>query len=294
MSKISDFVQKYVTTDQELRKTFYHYTNLTALESILRKKSIWLSDSAFQNDAVEFKHGFEIAMRIMRGMAEQTDGNPAWKENINKFFNYLSDGKNMPRVFIFSLTQKRDVLPHWSRYATSSQGICLGVNLYAFLRTQVGAPMPWLPYKIIYDRDLQEKSFTDSFTTIQECFTENPSGDEKFLNNLLSETIVALTYLCSSFKNDHFSDESETRLILASVINDPKLKEAVDFHFRRELMIPHIATSIANNNVPLSEIFPEILVPINSDLNRESLRVLCLKYGISQEAIKISDVPLRS
>ena len=62
-NKIKDEVKKCFAVNAE---GVVHYTDLSALISIVNNNSLWLSDYRFLNDTNEFRDGYKILLKVLK------------------------------------------------------------------------------------------------------------------------------------------------------------------------------------------------------------------------------------
>ena len=213
------------------QKIYYHYTSLESFYNIVKDKSFRLTNLKSSNDKKELyytKDNFYKDFKTVIANAYESNYKE-WlcglyldlENHSDTFSEYCKTIKN-GEAFALSLSQKRDNLTHWDRYAKGCTGICIGVNINAITALLKKYRMDYwgknvIMYgDVIYDDNTLEtidSLFRDLYNALND--TENP--DKEYLNSIYSNnsyTIPISIYSKISMfvKNKDFIDENETRL----------------------------------------------------------------------------------
>jgi hypothetical protein len=295
--KLKPFFSQFFPTEEQYAKTYYHYTRLEALVGMLENKTLWFNDILFQNDQSEYLHGMGLAKKIFNQSIQPYENNDyiVWAAKL--FAQQLTDPNEIFRIYTFSLTQNRDTLAHWSRYGKTSQAVCIGFDLKAlsYAEKADGSAPTFDPYPVIYNEKDQEKAFKALFDHLFQHLVETPSlkHDTVTLGQVFSYTFSMVAYLSSFFKNTHFEDEAELRLITGMILSKAVEPDFMRFRFQGNAMIPYVVSTFQNANIKPANYIKEILLPKHAAFNENALRLLCFKYGLPREIIKVSEVPYR-
>ena len=112
---------------------YYHYTSVSALYEIVRNKTLLLSGVQSLNDMEEASYSVEDFERDFKTLYESKKYD---------FINYLYEKAFLPKKldfeelakpeidpFVFSVSERRDNLAHWDRYADLRKGVCIGIDV---------------------------------------------------------------------------------------------------------------------------------------------------------------------
>lgn len=235
--KIKQFQNEYVPSHDTYSQTFYHYTKLSTLNEILKKRELWFTDIEFQNDTAEFRHGLNLAKQVFVDVKASMNLSDFAKDIANSYEKEINNmGKNF-RIFTFSLTRNQDSLANWSRYARSNQGVSIGFDISQIGLAEGKPTASFVPYQVIYDNSAQVKAFEKLFKLSLDHIQKNQGLTKEEIRIIGSLAIAMATYLCSFFKNEHFQDENELRFIKSI---DVRESNEVQFRFQNETMIPYI------------------------------------------------------
>lgn len=117
---------------------YYHYTSLDALYSIISNRTLWLTSLKSSNDKRELYYTVDDFLSDFEAVCEAEEPG-----NIKECFNMLKNNINTniqqftkvcttkTKPYALCLSDKRDNLTHWDRYAASSTGVCIGINVAA-------------------------------------------------------------------------------------------------------------------------------------------------------------------
>jgi hypothetical protein len=104
--------------------TFYHYTDVPALLSMLTTGEIWLSDATFLNDRTEVQFGLDVTLACLaevRSDPSNSDLADFLEATIACFEN-----KKRPAAFVCCFSLNGDDLSQWRGYAGRGKGIAIG------------------------------------------------------------------------------------------------------------------------------------------------------------------------
>jgi len=181
---IDIFLEKYDDSD-----IIYHYCSMEAFYSIMKTKSLWLSDSKYMNDKYEGSWVDIVIKEVLINLEPfyQKEFIQNYKANYEKMKN--------KRTYLCCFSQASDKLSQWRGYANDGQGIAIGFSKKAFYLTG-NFDFELALNDVTYNKDMQKKSIKESI--------------ELFLKNKIDINNKEVAYF---FKNPSFYEEVETRLI---------------------------------------------------------------------------------
>lgn len=192
----------------------YHYCSRIVFESILNTKEVWLSDITKMNDQSEYKSGYEIIREVLSeyGLKNHDIANEMSDENLNQTF----------QILIGCFSRNGDLKSQWSEYAEQGTGVSIGFDADKIKQFN------------LFNRFI-ENSFEPISSTVNFI---NVNYDERLLRSyaraiiekhinsqspikwtLLSRTLM---HLSISYKDSFFSEENETRAVVAL---EPKIND---------------------------------------------------------------------
>lgn len=197
----------------------YHYTSLESFQGIVESEDLWLTESAFMNDASEIEHGIALAREVFEPIA--TSESP-----IADVLRGLASVTvvERPRINLACFSSARDSLSQWRGYSGKAAGVALGFTPESLMRG-LGYPsectMTWVLYS-----DEQKRALLDCFARFfSEAYRRDAQrkisvrqrdgsskdfyptdGYAKSLRGLFFELVVCC-------KDAAFADEREIRMV---------------------------------------------------------------------------------
>lgn len=138
MNRMENRMQYFENVEKVKPQVYYHYTSLDALFNIIYNKSLWLTSLKSSNDKKELFYTVDDFIRDFETLCETEKS-----EHIRECFEFLicnarskidkmkKECTSKRKPYALCLSDKRDNLTHWDRYATSSTGVCIGINVAA-------------------------------------------------------------------------------------------------------------------------------------------------------------------
>ncbi|WPM29030.1 DUF2971 domain-containing protein [Pseudomonas sp. P1B16] len=271
----------------------FHYTDVNAVFSILKYKSLWATDVRFLNDSEEMHNGISILVDYIKHQGENF---PDRHEFFTSAVEYVERGlagkagygiERRP-VYVCSFSRAEDLLSQWRAYGT-----------YA-IEFEVD-DIPHNLMNCVYDED--EKVSQASTTALQSLMVI--SNDLKLNDGMLGadgvEAFSDLVELAATFKHNSFSEEQEVRIIVGHDV-DPEIEDGLDMNFRSrgDILIPYV-----NLDVPFESIKAIHVGPMkNQDLAYISMKsyvetlhldreITALNYSHKINVVK-SSIPYRA
>ena len=190
MNRFENRMKFFEEVEEVKPRIYYHYTSLDALYSIISNRTLWLTSLKSSNDKKELFYTVDDFLRDFEIVCETEES-----ENIKECFNMLKSNidanielftkacavKSKP--YALCLSNKRDNLTHWDRYAASSTGVCIGINVAAL--------------NVLYSRTRSEGFGSSLFDIGKALYTE-----EEIHRFIRSETIRNMNVLLDIIKED--------------------------------------------------------------------------------------------
>lgn len=107
----------------------WHYTDSAGLEGIVKTSRLRLGDARFLNDRTERRYGFDLAIKICEERAADVDPSSL----IAAARSSLVGLPSISNLYICSLSQRRDSVSQWQRYAAAGFGYCIGFDTRQFV-----------------------------------------------------------------------------------------------------------------------------------------------------------------
>jgi len=104
----------------------YHYTDDTGLRGILETGKFWLSDIFNLNDPSELKHGYSLAITLLKRKAANNSVAVAEFIKILESFGKSGGNIELANYFICSFSSCGNDLGQWRAYADNGRGYALG------------------------------------------------------------------------------------------------------------------------------------------------------------------------
>jgi len=180
------------------RGTVYHYTSAEGISGIIDKHEIWMSNTAFMNDTTELKE-----LEKATGIKDSDFTNDAVKEEW-RGRGPQAGSYERNQYYMASFSRKKDSLEQWRAYGN----FCIGFDAgkLAIIRRKI------FLYECLYTEDELRKWILEK-EGIPE-WTSLPDEDQR------KNAAYNLLYVASmKYKNKHFRNEEEIRLVATSYHN---------------------------------------------------------------------------
>jgi len=211
---------------------YYHYTTLDALYNIVTQKTFRLTSLRTSNDKKELFYKPDYFLADFEAICSKEED-----ESIRKYFMLVKESIEQNSVefsrgcrervlpYALCLSEKRDNLTHWDRYASGCTGVCIGVNVAAlevYLRRMGSLAFGSGLYdvkKVMYaevDRELYIRngliSFFELLSEQEKERGGQPNWKEIIHSNAYVYAAAIFQQLARFSKMDSFVDEDEVRL----------------------------------------------------------------------------------
>ncbi len=332
-----EYLQKVENIQPQI---YYHYTSLEALFSIIKDKTFRMTSLRSSNDSKELSYNVQQFMADFKSVCEkETDKDTKYffelliKNVEDNIIRFEKECKTRHTPYALCLSQKRDNLTHWDRYASSCSGVCIGFNVAAldvlYLRTN----------NYIFGMnlfDIEETLYTEE-ALIQSIrnktfkYIDMLAKSTKNLPQIDPLTIIergGFVYMAAVYqnimkfvKNSSFIDEGEIRVYheTESISNTRKLIKSMakDLDSSKEINFEKMFDNLVSilgikekqfmmskngirsyHNLCLEKIWgsgliPEIILGPACVQNRKELQWFLSKNGLGDTKVSVSSVPIR-
>jgi hypothetical protein len=237
----------------------FHYCNLDTFISMIKNRSVWLTDVSMSNDSQElrwFKNEFYtyiaykiqnnpdpitykicetiISLAIFNGYDVPYEGLvPHTKQiqKVNSFFDFS-------RCYAFCLSELGDSLGQWRGYACDGMGVSIGFKRKYFDILHDACICSYNRFmfsKVNYGNKKINELFDEIWTINQ----NDPSASNRDRSLYIAQLLFNVSFVAPLFKNPSFQEEKEWRVEYS--IND------YDYN--------HKITELLNNDAMYSEVY---------------------------------------
>lgn len=285
----------------------YHYTSVDGLLGILQPKQMifWFSDVNFLNDKREGKEVyryFEALCKKLKNDNRISDDYYTFlrglKRNQNKmYFPYCYNEEKLRTVlstydaYVLCFSQNKDSLPMWNYYSKSGtyQGYNIEIDVQSFLddirKNRSGYNI--VSQKVLYN--FEDGRLDDLIIQNKKTAATEPEEAKYNILNALEE----IRYV---YKDDHFTHEKETRIVIFLPRKKPPKKFEkeghpfeVKFRTSNNYIIPYIECPIPKDCLSSITIGPLIA----QQEAKQSLQKFLKSRGYNNVEINCSNVPVR-
>ena len=320
------------------KEVYYHYTSLESLYSIVTSKTFRLTSLKSSNDKKEFCYSpDEFIIDFSKVCIDEGEDTKKFFQQINKSievnkasFYKLCRVKSRP--YALCLSEKKDNLTHWDRYANGCSGVCIGFNtssLRVYMQRMSSLSFGIGLYdieKIIYASKQKISYIQNELTHILSILCHHRLLEDMVIEKYIQENgymyaSLIFRQLMKFSKDSSFIDEDEVRLyhdatsikdglhlleLLASSENS-KLYRTLKKNFSslvNQLQIEEEKFFVAKNgirsyrNLCLQEIWgagtiPEIILGPMCIQSKNELRFFLNSNGLKGTKVSVSKVPIR-
>lgn len=209
MNLLSEIMRAF---SEQYRGIVYHYTSAEGIAGIISNHEIWMSNTAFMNDTTE--------LRTLQKDPSILKDSDFTNEHVKRAWHNMPEREYDTNYYMASFSKVKDMLEQWRAYGS----YCIGFNSKELcLRKNVAL------YRCLYTaRDISKWILRGE---------RNKEWWKQNINELLAFSLIYIASM--KYKNAHFKNEKEVRLITVSNHNwsnnnSPKMYEH-DFpiHVRR-------------------------------------------------------------
>jgi hypothetical protein len=245
------------------RGVLYHYTGIDALLGIEASKSLFASHAYHLNDAGELLYGCGYIRREILQRIEQSDRSVSRSEanfyaHLRRWLDTFSNGYP---IFLFSLSERPDLLSQWRSYTKHGRGLALGLS-EPRVRALLGINAGFRLARCLYSKEDHERvahallgMCFESFVQRQDAKGSELKDEEirAFLESYREDFLQVMAVI----KHEAFSEEQEWRLVSPYVadLRDPRVK----FRAGAAMLVPYIELKLPIFDGP-SQLFDTVVL----------------------------------
>jgi len=237
------------------------------MHGIIDSNALRLGNAQCLNDQSEYQFGWGIINHVFDKAIAKRD---VFAAALAAFRDTTRDLTVGDRLFVCSLSARRDSLSQWQRYGANGSGYCLGFKMPQLLQA-VKASNIQLRH-LIYSHRTQTAAVQQVVNTYRPTFNRRNVVPAQNLELAFMRLLLTCTELALLFKTPHFQDEQEWRLILVAPSSQKTLRSKVRFSQRGNFVKPYIDIPVVGASDGLIPIQQIIYGPmLNTKLARSSL-----------------------
>lgn len=286
--------------DDGSNSNLYHYTKPEKLLSILESGTIRFSNALYLNDKEEVTYSYRLIVNLIDEMQDlNLELFSKIKEYFYKKYKNIIDGNdnftNKYEYYTISFSTDNDNLTLWNNYSKGQT--YTGYNI-GFCKKDLIADMERQGFhsvygNIIYNNEIQTtilKLIFEKWNKQYQKYTKakNSSKNLEKMQDTIFELIDILSIISLFFKNPHFKDEKEYRIIFISNFSPSSYKQTKIFE-KNGLFIPYIEYKFLKRTVSSINIGPTL----DENIFYTSTCRLLANFGYEKKTINRSKIPLR-
>lgn len=337
MNEFYNKMKYFEETEGVPAEIYYHYTTLEGLYSIITGKTFRLTSLKSSNDKKELFYKPEQFISDLEAVCKNKKDEEigeflqiienSVKENKEEF---LKQCKVERYPYALCLSEKKDNLTHWARYAAECTGVSIGFNvsaLHIYLNRMASRTFGIGLYdvgKTLYSFDEIESYICDKFYIFFDTFRDGwkeKEVQERIHKNGYSLAASVCMLVMKFVKNSSFVDEDEIRFyhdgasikttlqLVDSMASDLPVKlygnlkrnllsVMKELHLKEENFCLMRSGIRSYKNLCLEPIWgsgtiPEIVLGPMCTQNRNELRRFLKANGLEGTKVSVSEVPIR-
>ena len=125
----------------------WHFTRLSALESMVHGRQVWLSDLTKSNDADEIRFGLRRVLGVLEEVSPRWANQQHAKAVVQMAREVIADLDDRHALYGFCMSEERDTAHHWGAYGGGLQVRPAADDPYvaiAFDATAMAAPLEFI------------------------------------------------------------------------------------------------------------------------------------------------------
>lgn len=294
LNKVKTKISRYsIPRDDYMEGKGYHYTSVLALQQILNKQTLYLTNSEFLNDREEILYGLELIDKISKEVSNIYLDTEELKKLIMK---------SLRNTFILSFSLNEDSLTLWGNY-TNFEGYNIGFDFKKMFQCQKEGKVYFKGN--VLDEDENEIKYIlqrhdDIIININsKCIGEvvyNPLKQKEIIKELISayneacackgklsqdeqqlfkanqqeiknEIIMDLIHYINLFKHPGYQQEEEYRFVY--ILSELGYSNLVKFRNSRGLIIPYIEMGFNDDKISNEKGLPICSITIGPKSNMQ-------------------------
>jgi DUF2971 family protein len=272
-------------------RLLYHYTGVTGLRGIVDSGRVWATSIHYLNDRRELQHALDLTRNSMARLLSEASGTRAV---VLKAMEDELSRINLINMFVFSLSEQRDLLSQWRAYCPSG-GYALGFVTQRL--REVAYEQGFVLAPCVYDRGGQMEAIARCIeehrsATMMRAEASAQRGDD--LLRIGYEFGIRVLQVAPLLKDPSFVEEREWRLVSAPIPStDPRIR----FRERGSILVPYVELQVevpedGGDRATLKEV---MIGPMRDAFHAgHSLGSFLQSCGIRKYVIRNSEIPYRS
>lgn len=257
--------------------SLFHYTNATAVASIIAKSSLWFTHIEYLNDSTELDRGARILldrleMQNLFGLDKEA-ADRALEFVCASFSTHVRYGYEKSPLFTCSFSRAADLLSQWRAYGNYAVEFSMSA-----MRDQFDI------HDCIYDINKQRLHADLMVDSVIESVS---AGLEQ--NGVIGPDELAafnsLVISAAQFKDASFHEEQESRIIL-----DEPQPERVLHRSRGDMLVPYLELEFDRRAIRAIHVGPLA----NQVLAARAVKSLLVAHGMEMVPVVCSNTPFRS
>lgn len=255
----------------------YYYCKMDTFKSMLRTKTLWLTDLTRSNDAEEVKRAYYNLWKRIRTQLEATDID---KDVLASQFEMLDSAfevqSSVDVPFGCCFCSENDLVQQWREYGEDGFGVAVGFDLDAIPGLSQQYPITSADIsraigyeKVIYDSEQLEAEVS------QICYAAmRRYGYHAWLMAILP----TFKHYAAFIKNPTFRDEKETRIVYYP--DDGFINSINGLSDLETNVVPHYCLSWHNNG---ASALRSVTIGYENDANEEDIAKLLIQAGLTDD-----------
>lgn len=199
----------------------YHYTDVSAVQSIIQNKKLWLTDMRFLNDTEELLDGISYVRKVLNGRHRKDDYFASFLDYVTNYYeNHIEETANSFPFHTCSFSRHGDMLSQWRAYG--SYAVEFDSELF-----------DKKPVRCEYAKTNKIKRVREAIKEAEELVAQRMGKGPLHIITARNWVVVHLMQLAATFKNGGFREESEFRLLRNSI------EAEVKYRSRANILIPY-------------------------------------------------------
>jgi Protein of unknown function (DUF2971) len=292
--------------------SLYHYTTQNGLIGIIEKRSLWFTNIFYLNDASEYRYTYDLVEEELNKKEQNIARRFKYPDEflINRFLKdnlEFWDLSDYVVDFVFSFTEKPDLLSQWRGYCGNESGYCIEFDYEKIIKFA-----RYKDFKLeecIYEDEEQRKLIKDKIEEVYKyckdaSFIEilkkpkgllsqmaNTDEENERLNNIRRLFLLGFIKYAPIFKHPTFYQEREWRMFRPF---KKSTKVKTKFRSGKSMLIPYKDIQIAEcgEKMPIKRI---IVGPTNQPkLSKNAVIDLLMANSIKFCSVELSKIPYRN
>ncbi|HEX7043290.1 MAG TPA: DUF2971 domain-containing protein [Burkholderiales bacterium] len=199
----------------------YHYTTLTNAGHIFKSKSLWLTKIQYLNDETELKIAITCFRRAIEAAIE-IEPDEGKRELYRRTADQV-DSFEQTNICVGSFCDSGDLLSQWRSYGSSGGGVALGFRGARLSEIQKrGYLNVW---RCVYDPEKQNRlaqGLVRQLARSYDLLRAHAGGElsEQLKTALIERFSTTFLRVAPVFKNEHFAEEREWRVVTVPMKSD--------------------------------------------------------------------------